>query len=90
MNALGSSDDYHDRRLAAASAEALGLGWDVTEALGGLVAAPHGTEVITAVTPDLLLMKLHRHTPLINADPRFSVASGVAAWYPDDGVGTGG
>lgn len=64
-----SSDDYYDSQLTAARDEALDLGWDVIETLGGVVAVPHGTELVAAPTVGALMTKLRAHLPVTVADP---------------------
>jgi hypothetical protein len=59
-----ASDDYYDQQLAAARDEASSRGWDVIEALGGVAAVPHGTELVTASTIGVLMGKIRRHLPV--------------------------
>ena len=58
------SDDYHDHQLEETRIEALARGWDVHEVLGVVVAVPHGTELLSAATPDVLTIKLRKRPPL--------------------------
>jgi hypothetical protein len=59
------SDDHHDQELDAVRIEALARGWDVRQTLGGVVAVPHGTELVSAGTPDALAIKLRKRPPLM-------------------------
>ena len=59
------SDDYHDHELEAVRIEALARGWDTLEILGGVVAVPHGTELISAGTTGVLTVKLRKRPPLV-------------------------
>ncbi len=60
-----ASDDYHDHELETARIEALARGWDMREVLGGVVAVPHGTELLAAGTPGVLTIKLRKRPPLV-------------------------
>ena len=60
-----ASDDYHDHELEVTRIEALARGRDVLEILGGVVAVPHGTELLSAGTPGVLTVKLRKRPPLV-------------------------
>jgi hypothetical protein len=52
-------DEWYDRQLAAARAAF--PEWDIIESMGGFVALPQGTEMVSGITLDGLVKKLREH-----------------------------
>jgi hypothetical protein len=63
---MTSTDPLGHRELEQARADALIRGWSILETLGGVIAVPLGTEVVSGVTVEILACKLRdRPSPLV-------------------------